>query len=112
MRNKRPTATAPEMITSEKVMQTFRLPRELLTALKIEAAKKGLDLTALVVRLLHGYMSYFGLPYAATAQLDDDREALGMDRGQYMVHLLYHRSLDVRAKGPGFDAPDKERKGR
>ena len=100
------------MITSEKVMQTFRLPRELLTALKIEAAKKGLDLTALVVRLLHGYMTYFGLPYAATAQLEADREALGMDRGQYVIHLLYHRSLAGRAQGPGFDAPDKERKGR
>ncbi len=35
-----------------------------------------------------------------------------MDRGQYVVHLLYHRSLDVRAHGPGFDAPGKERKGR
>ncbi len=112
MRTKRPTATAPEMLTSEKVMQTFRLPRELLTALKTEAAEKGLDLTALVVRLLHGYMTYFGLPEAATAQLEADREALGMDRGQYVVHLLYHRSLDVRAQGPGFDAPGKERKGR
>ena len=112
MRTKRPTATHPEMLTSEKVMQTFRLPRELLTLLKVEAARKGLDLTALVVRLLHGYMTYFGLPYAATAQLEADREALGMDRGEYMVHLLYHRNLDVRAKGPGFDAPEKERKGR
>ncbi len=112
MRTKRPTATAPEMLTSEKVMQTFRLPRELLTALKTEAAKKGLDLTALVVRLLHGYMTYFGLPDAATSQLEADREALGMDRDQYVVHLLYHRSLDVRAKGPGFDSPGKERKGR
>jgi len=112
MRTKRPTAAVPALLTSEKVMQTFRLPRDLLTLLKEEAARKGLDLTALVVRLLHGYMTYFGLPDAATSQLEADREALGMDRDQYVVHLLYHRSLDVRAKGPGFDSPGKERKGR
>jgi hypothetical protein len=103
----------PEMLSSEKVMQTFRMPRELVTLVKAEAARKGLDMTALVIRLLHGYLTDFGLPPAATHQLDADREALGMDRLGYMVHLLYQRGLEVREKGPGFDAPSKkERKGR
>lgn len=100
------------MLTSEKVMQTFRMPRELVTLLKQEASRKGLDLTALVIRLLHGYLTDFGLPYAATAQLDADRDALGLDRDQYVAHLLFERSLTVREKGAGFDAPEKERKGR
>lgn len=100
----------PEMLTSEKVMQTFRMPRELVTLLKQEASRKGLDLTALVIRLLHGYLTDFGLPYAATAELDADREVLGMDRDQYVAHLLFHRSLEVRDQGPGFDAPGRERK--
>jgi hypothetical protein len=100
------------MLSSEKVMQTFRIPRELVTLLKQEASRKGLDLTALVIRLLHGYLTDFGLPYAATALLDADRRALGLDRDQYAAHLLFHRSLEVREKGPGFDAPEKERKGR
>ncbi len=100
------------MLTSEKVMQTFRMPRELVTLLKQEASRKGLDLTALVIRLLHGYLTDFGLPYAATAQLDADREALRLDRDQYVAHLLFHRSLEVRERGAGFDSPEKERKGR
>jgi hypothetical protein len=102
----------PEILSSEKVMQTFRMPRELVALVKAEAARKGLDMTALVVRLLHGYLTDFGLPTAATHQLDADREALGMDRLGYLVHLLYQRGLEVREKGPGFDAPKKERKGR
>jgi hypothetical protein len=65
-----------------------------------------------VVRLLNGYLTYFGLPEAATAHLEADRAALGLDRDQYILHLLFHRALDVRAKGPGFDAPEKEKKGR
>jgi hypothetical protein len=101
------------MLSSERVMQTFRMPRELVTLVKAEAARRGLDMTALVIRLLHGYLTDFGLPPAATHQLDADREGLGMDRLDYLVHLLYQRGLDVREKGPGFDAPaKKERKGR
>jgi len=103
---------APEMMTSEKVMMTFRIPRDVVSGMKGEARRKGLDFTAMVVRSLHGCPTCFGLPHAATSQLEADGEALGLDRDQYLVHLLYHRSLDVLAKGPGFDAPGKERKGR
>lgn len=100
------------MLSSEKVMQTFRIPRDLVTLLKQEASRKGLDLTALVIRLLHGYLTDFGLPYAATAHLNADRQALRLDRDQYVAHLLFERSLAVREKGAGFDAPETERKGR
>jgi hypothetical protein len=102
----------PEMLSSERVMMTFRIPRDLVTLVKAEATRRGLDMTALVVRLLHGYLTDFGLPPAATHQLDADREALGMDRMGYLVQLLYQRSLEVRDRGPGFDAPQRERKGR
>jgi hypothetical protein len=102
----------PEMLSSERVMMTFRIPRDLVILVKAEAARRGLDMTALVIRLLHGYMTDFGLPPAATHQLDADREALGMDRMRYLVQLLYQRGLEVRDKGPGFDAPTKARKGR
>lgn len=112
MTSRKATVSEQEILSSEKVMQTFRMPRDLVALVKAEAARKGLDMTALVVRLLHGYLTDFGLPPAATHQLDADREALGMDRMGYLVHLLYQRGLDVREKGPGFDAPAKERKGR
>lgn len=91
--------------STEKVMQTFRMSRELLIFLKAEATRGGRDLTAHVVRWLDGMRTWFGLPAAATALLDADRQALGMERYEYLLHLLFQRSLDLREKGPGFDAP-------
>lgn len=98
--------------TTEKLMQTFRLSRDLVTFLKSEATRSGIDLTAHVTRILEGTRTWFGLPAAATTLLEADRETLGMERHEYLLHLLYQRSLDLREKGPGFDAPStgKERK--
>ncbi len=98
-------------LTSEKVMQTFRMPKELVAALRTDADEKGLDLTALIVRLTSGYLTDFGLPEAATVLLDDDRAALKMDRLNYLLHVLFQRSLALREQGPGFDVP-RGRKGR
>jgi hypothetical protein len=106
------TGSGQEMLTTEKLMQTFRMPRELVAGLRAEADRKGLDLTALVVKLTYGYLTDFGLPDAATAHLDEDRAALKMDRFAYLLHLLFQRSLAIRDQGPGFDAPGKGRKGR
>jgi hypothetical protein len=86
-------------------MQTFRMPRELVTFLKGEATQRGMDLTSHVNRLLDGVRTWFGLPHAATALLEADREALGLGRYEYLLHLLYQRSLELRQKPPGFDAP-------
>lgn len=112
MASRKATATGQDMLTTEKVMQTFRMPRELVAALRTEAERKGLDLTALVVKLAHGYLTDLGLPEAATALLDEDRAALRMDRDAYLLHLLFQRSLQVREQGAGFDAPGKARQKR
>ena len=71
---------APLSPTSEKLMQTFRMPRELVTFLKREATERGVDLTGHVVRYLEALRTWFGLPRAATALLEADREALGLGR--------------------------------
>jgi hypothetical protein len=49
---------------------------------------------------------------AATALLEADREALGLERFEYVLHVLFQRSLELREKRPGFDAPNtgKDRK--
>jgi hypothetical protein len=86
-------------------MQTFRMTRELVTFLKGEAAAKGLDLTAYVNRMLEGVRTWFGLPDAATHLLEADREALKMGRYEYILHVLFQRSLELREKGAGYDAP-------
>jgi len=102
----------PDLLTGGKVIRTFRLPLHLVNVLGRDAALRGLDLTAQVIRILHGYWTYFSLPEAASAQLDADREALRMDRGQYLCHLLYLRSLSIREHGPGFDDPRAPAAGR
>jgi hypothetical protein len=98
--------------TTEKVMQTFRIPRELVGRLRAEANRRGLDLTAYVIRVMGGVIGDFGLPEVARVILDDDRAALGMDREAYLLHLLFQRSLAVREEGPGFDGPRSRKKGR
>jgi hypothetical protein len=34
-----------------------------------------------------------------------------MDRFAYLLHVLYSRALEIRAKGVGFDAPADHRNG-
>jgi hypothetical protein len=104
----------PAPTPTEKLMQTFRMPRELVAFLKGEATRNGQDLTAYVTRILDGLRTWFGLPAAATVLLEEDRKALGMERHEYLLHLLFQRSLALREQGPAFDAPrgGKERKRR
>lgn len=90
---------------TEKVMQTFRMPRELVVFLRGESDQAGRDLTAFVNRHLDGLRTWFGLPEAASHLLEADRQALKMGRYEYLLHLLFQRSLELRDKGPGFDAP-------
>jgi hypothetical protein len=91
--------------TTEKTMQTFRLPREVVAFLRAEATQRGLDLTAYVTRILDGFRTYYGLPAAEVSLLDTDRDALRMGRYEYMLHVLFQRHLELRKKGPGFDTP-------
>jgi hypothetical protein len=98
--------TATTRPASDKVMQTFRMPRVLVGFLKAEGARNGRDLTAQVLRILEGFRSHFGLPEAAAALLEADRRRLGMERYEYLLHVLYSRTLGVSEKGAGFDAPD------
>jgi len=102
--------SADPFSTTEKLMQTFRMPRELVVFLRGEADARGTDLTAHVIRHLDGLRTWFGLPAAAAALLEADRQALRMGRYEYLLHLLFQRSLELREKGPGFDAPGAERK--
>ena len=102
--DKKPRLEDP-FTTTEKVMQTFRMSRELVTFLKGEAAARGVDLTAHVVRHLEGLRTWFGLPAAAVALVEADREALGLGRYEYLLHLLFQRTLALREQPPGFDGP-------
>ena len=106
---KRLEAATDPFTSTERIMQTFRMARELVTFLKGEASARGLDLTAYVNRMLDGVRTWFGLPNAAATLLEDDRRALGQDRYEYLLHVLFQRSLELREKGAGFDAPASSR---
>jgi hypothetical protein len=103
---------APLNPSAEKLMQTFRMPREMVAFLRREANARGVDLTGHVLRYLEGIRTWFGLPAAATALLEADREALGLGRYEYLLHLLYQRSLQLMQKRPGFDGPEEAKKRR
>ncbi len=103
-RRDHPSADRPGA-ARDKSMQTFRMPRALVASLRTEAVREGRDLTAHVIRSLQGIRAYFGLPEAATSLLESDRNLLGMERFEYLLHVLYQRSLTLREKGAGFDAP-------
>jgi hypothetical protein len=102
------TAQSGRPAVNGKVMLTFRMPPALVEFLRAEAASAGRDLTGQVVRSLDSLRTYSGLPAAATALLEADRKLLGMERCEYLLHALYHRSLQLRELGPGFDAPRSE----
>ena len=108
-KSKNPTPVDP-FSTTEKIMQTFRMPRVLVAFLRGESDRNGMDLTFFVNRHLDGLRTWFGLPEAASTLLEADREALKMERYEYLLHLLFQRGMELREKGPGFDAPGSERK--
>jgi len=92
--------------SSEKVMQTYRLPLDIVYVLKADALARGSDTTAHVIRVLEGFQRHYGLPRAIVETLEEDRRLLGMDKFEYFQHVLYRRSEAVQARGPGFDRPD------
>lgn len=101
-----------ERTSSEKVMQTFRMPLNLVYEFKAEARARGLDATAHVTRVLEGYHRYYGLPRVLVDNLEEDRRQMGMDRYEYFQHVLFRRSEAVEEKGVGFDRPgDRKRRG-
>ena len=99
-------------VSSEKVMQTFRMPLDIVYALKADAAARGLDATAHVIRVMEGYHRYYGLPRAVVDDLEEDRRQMGMDRFEYFQHVLFRRSEAVEEQGAGFDRPGSRQRRR
>jgi len=100
---------APDYPSSDRLMQAFRMPRDLVGFLKQEADAAGSGLTGHVLRYLEGIRTWFGLPKVATELLEADREALRLTRFEYLLHVFFQRSLELRERGPGFDAGVVER---
>jgi hypothetical protein len=89
--------------TSEKVVVTFRFPRDLASWLSREAEKRGWSMNEFMVTVAHDLFSWFALPDLVVEQLEADREAMGMDRRKYMTRVLMRRYHEILEKGPGFE---------
>jgi hypothetical protein len=104
---KRPPSELPARssvtTTAEKVVVTFRFPRDLAAWLGSEAKLRGWSMNEFLVTLTHDLYSWYALPEMVTAQLERDRQALGLDRRKYVTHVLMRRYHEVLENGPAFD---------
>jgi hypothetical protein len=99
--------------TAEKVVVTFRFPRDLADFLNVEAKRRGWSMNEFLVTITHDLYTWYALPEMVTEQLEEDRAALELDRRKYATHVLMRRYHEVLEKGPGFEKkPDTAPPGR
>jgi hypothetical protein len=89
--------------TTEKVVVTFRFPRDLASWLSREAEKRGWSMNEFMVTVAHDLFSWFALPDIVVEQLEADCAAMGTDRRKYITRVLMRRYHEVLEKGPGFE---------
>jgi hypothetical protein len=89
--------------TAEKVVVTFRFPRDLAAWLNAEAKQRGWSMNEFLVTITHDLFAWYALPDMVTDQLEKDRAALGLDRRKYMTQVLMRRYHEILEKGPGFE---------
>jgi hypothetical protein len=89
--------------TSEKVVVTFRFPRDLASWLGREAEKRGWSMNEFMVTVAHDLFGWYALPDIVVEQLEADAEAMGLDRRKYITRVLMRRYHEVLEKGPGFE---------
>ena len=92
-----------------RVMAAFRIPKHLHSAMQQEAQAEGMDLIGYVNRLFDGYLHHFGLPSVVRENLEEDREALGFTRYDYLQYVLYRRHEAVSQQGVAFDRTPKRK---
>ncbi|HET9597726.1 MAG TPA: hypothetical protein VFP65_19210 [Anaeromyxobacteraceae bacterium] len=98
-----PARPASSDVSSEKVVVTFRFPRDLASWLGAEAKQRGWSMNEFLVTLTHDLYAWYALPDMVSDELERDREALGLDRRKYVMHVLMRRYHEALEKGPGFD---------
>lgn len=106
------TPAMKKLVTTEKTVVTFRMPVDLRNWCRKQAEDRGLSLNEFVVAVLADLHEWYGLPDQMVAALESDCTALGLGRREYLMHLLLTRYDQVKERRPGFDAPEKGKKGR
>jgi hypothetical protein len=91
------------MNTTEKIVVTFRFPRDIADWLAHEARKRGWSMNEFMVTIAHDLYAWYALPNVVVEQLEADCEALGLDRRRYMTQVLMRRYHEILERGPGFE---------
>jgi hypothetical protein len=98
-----PPARSEVNVSSEKVVVTFRFPRDLAAWLTSEAKQRAWSMNEFIVTIVNDLFSWYALPGMVTEQLEKDRQALGLDRRKYVTQVLMRRYHEILEKGPGFE---------
>lgn len=107
-RPKQPSDTSTEQ-TGERTVISFRLPVQLAGWLRKQAADEGGSLNDIVVTALEDLRSWFSTTKPVAELLEDDREAFGDSKREYLRRLLQYRydelvrnpqSVGQKAGGP------------
>jgi hypothetical protein len=93
----------PKTFSSETISLSVRFPTKLMAWAKAGAEKNGESINEFVRRGLDDMRCLFGLPQVMVDAMDADAKALGLDRREYLMHLVAVRYQEVLAKGPGFE---------
>ena len=96
---------SPESPT-ERERKSWRLPVDLVQFLRAEARYYDVAVAHLVIRIFGALETYYEQLPASVQLLDKDRQALGLGRWPYLVHILEQRALALKEQGEGFDAPE------
>lgn len=98
-----PARSPASEVSSEKVVVTFRFPRDLASWLGAEAKQRGWSMNEFLVTLTHDLYAWYAMPDMVAHELEQDRAALGLDRRKYVMHVLMRRYHEVLENGPAFD---------
>lgn len=88
---KRPSDTATDAPTTEKMVISFRLPKALAGWLRKYAEDEGGSLNDSVVTALEDLRSWFSATKPVAELLDADRKAFGDTKREYLRRLLQYR---------------------
>ncbi len=100
----------PKTTTADVFQITLRLSTKVAAWLKNLSETRRESVNDLLRQVVDDAHSLYGLPMTIVQALDDDAKALGMERRDYLMHLLALRYNQIVREGVGFEKKhDKKR---
>jgi hypothetical protein len=96
-------STMPKHASPEKQGMSITMPLELMAWVKRQAEDQAESINQVIRRFIEDHRNLFGLPEMMADLLNADAKALGLNRREYLMHLLAVRYRDLLKHGPGFE---------